>query len=587
MRIEQGFQQTPFSEGNAYSSDPVLPSLLKRILPADVLRDVEPDLTHFAGQLLTMGPHHGAGAPQLTQYDQWGRRVDHLATSEAWRDLKAFAQREGIPAIFYERKYGAYSRLYGYAKGHMMAGDTHVVYCPLSMTDGAARVIELIGTPAMKQDLFPRLISRDPMFAFTSGQWMTERPGGSDVSQTETIAVPTSKDTSYGPKYELDGFKWFSSATDSDISLALARTGSPEGGSRSLSLFLIPLRLPLIRTPSDPIPSHMSNNIFLHRLKNKIGTHLVPTAELSLEGTEAYLLGSLNQGVKCITPVLNITRVWSAISSVGGLRKCLAIATSYANVRAIDGGKRLLANDSLHVSQLATINLLYRALTHFTFGVIQLLGKSECGVASANELGRLRLLTPVVKAFSAEKACAGMEDAMTALGGAGYMEENGFGRAIRDSLVEKIWEGTLTVLALDVARAARNPTTVSAFVSWAKEIMSSCPAELKVHLSLSLSLIRQAVEELVTSYQQPISPLVPRPALILLGHVACSVYLLEHAIWSHSTGEPSKDIDIEVFVRWTKEGGTVSAISDVDTAKKADGGRVSANFAIVFGRPKL
>lgn len=181
----------------------------------------------------------------------------------------------------------------------------------------------------------------------------------------------------------------------------------------------------------------MSNKIYIHRLKNKIGTHVVPTAELSLEGAEAYLIGPLNQGVKCISPVLNITRVWSATCSVGGLRKCLAIATSYAKVRAIDGGKRLLADDPLHISQLASINLLYRALTHFTFGVILLLGKSECEVASANELARLRLLTPAVKAFTAEKACSGMEDAMTALGGAGYMEENGFGRVIRDSLVEK------------------------------------------------------------------------------------------------------------------------------------------------------
>lgn len=257
------------------------------------------------------------------------------------------------------------------------------------------------------------------------------------MSQTETVAAPPGRDTNYGPTYQLDGLKWFSSATDSDISLALARTGSSRDGSRGLSLFLIPLRLPLIHNPSDPVPSHMSNKIYIHRLKNKIGTHVLPTAELSLEGTEAYLLGPLNQGVKCITPVLNITRVWSAISSVGGLRKCLAIATSYAKVRAIDGGQRLLADDPLHISQLASINLLYRALTHFTFGVIQLLGKSECGLASPDELGRLRLLTPAVKAFTAEKACAGMEDAMTALGGAGYMEENGFGRAIRDSLVEK------------------------------------------------------------------------------------------------------------------------------------------------------
>ena len=68
--------------------------------------------------------------------------------------------KEGIPGIFYERKYGRFSRIYGFAKLHMLAGDSHVVSraclvrgrlhsrssratfqvgCPLSMTDGCAR----------------------------------------------------------------------------------------------------------------------------------------------------------------------------------------------------------------------------------------------------------------------------------------------------------------------------------------------------------------------------------------------------------------------------------------------------------------
>lgn len=251
------------------------------------------------------------------------------------------------------------------------------------------------------------------------------------------MAISTHKDNKFGPQYTINGFKWFSSATDSDVAVALARTGSPQDGSRGLSLFLIPLRLPLLRNPTEPTPSSISNNIFIHRLKNKVGTHILPTAELSLEGSEGYLIGTLNQGVKNISPVLNITRLWSAIASVGALRKCLSVATAFAKVRTINSGSQLLQDSPLHVSHLASINLTYRALTHLTFGTIGLLGKTECGVASADEQRRLRVLTPVTKAFAAEKACAAMEDAMTALGGAGYMEENGFGRQIRDSLVEK------------------------------------------------------------------------------------------------------------------------------------------------------
>lgn len=106
----------------------------------------------------------------------------------------------------------------------------------------------------------------------------------------------------------------------------------------------------------------------------------------------------------------------------------MAISSAYANVRTVNGGKQLLRDTPLHISQLANISLTYRALTHLTFGVIHLLGKTENGTASREEQGRLRILTPILKAFAAEKCCAAMEDAMTTLGGQGYMEENGFGR---------------------------------------------------------------------------------------------------------------------------------------------------------------
>lgn len=231
----------------------------------------------------------------------------------------------------------------------------------------------------------------------------------------------------YGPVYSINGFKWFSSATDSDVAVALARTGPPNSGSRGLSLFLIPLRRPLIRRTSHPRPPALSNNIKIHRLKNKFGTKILPTAELSLEGSEAYLLGELNQGVKLITPVLNITRIHSAVGSVGAIRKCLAIATAFSSVRAVSGGKQLLRDNPLHVAELARVNLIYRALTHLAFGAVHLLGKTECDVATEEEVLRLRLLTPAVKAFAADRASFVIEECMTMLGGQGYMEETAMG----------------------------------------------------------------------------------------------------------------------------------------------------------------
>jgi alkylation response protein AidB-like acyl-CoA dehydrogenase len=51
-------------------------------------------------------------------------------------------------------------------------------------------VLELFGTQAQKDFAIPHLVSTDPSKSWTAGQWMTERPGGSDVSRTETTARP-------------------------------------------------------------------------------------------------------------------------------------------------------------------------------------------------------------------------------------------------------------------------------------------------------------------------------------------------------------------------------------------------------------
>ncbi|KAF8827609.1 hypothetical protein HHX47_DHR4000165 [Lentinula edodes] len=538
MRVEEGFQQVPFNEGNPYTEDPALPFLLRRLIPPRLFdEEIEPELKRFGVEVITNIRAQSSGSrislPKLVQYDNWGRRVDELHTSEGWRSLKATAQREGVPGIFYERKYREHSRTFGFAKALMMVGDSH------------------------------------------------ERPGGSDVSQTETKAQSLGDSDQLGIKYSLNGFKWFSSATDGDIALALARTGPDSDSSKGLSLFLVPLRTPLLGIEPG---SSISNGIRVHRLKNKIGTHALPTAELSLEQTFAYLVGSPNQGVKNILPVLNITRVWSAIASIGGLRKCLAIATAYADVRRIDGGRKLLRDVPLHVAQLASINLVYRALTHFGFGVVVLLGRVECGVASAEEQNRLRMFTPLIKAFAAEKAVAAMEEAMAGLGGQGYMEETDIGRLIRDSLVERIWEGTTTVLSLDLLRSTTDPARLKEFVSWCNSIILSCPPGLLKGVQEAIQSLQGRLDSLLAAFLHPVSSLIARSSLMFIGYIASAIYLLEHAVWSHNRGEEGYEIDAEVFRRWVNESGFVAAEQELDRSRAEVKFADTSNSAIVFGR---
>jgi alkylation response protein AidB-like acyl-CoA dehydrogenase len=207
---------------------------------------------------------------------------------------------------------------------------------------------------------------------------MTERSGGSDVSGTETLATyspangkqefeSTQIDGSPLGPWIVHGFKWFSSATDSQMSIALAQT--PKG----LSAFYIPVRR---TTPSGETEL---NGISISRLKNKMGTKALPTAELELKGARAVLLGEEGSGIREISTILNITRVHNAVTSLGFFGRGLAIAKAFAEVREMagKGKKRSLKDVPLHTRTLAEMTVPYRANLLFTFFVVYFLGISD------------------------------------------------------------------------------------------------------------------------------------------------------------------------------------------------------------------
>lgn len=118
-----------------------------------------------------------------------------------------------------------YGRLYQFIKLYLFSASSRLFSCPLSMTDGAAYLITHISEKFpeyITEDMkiaYKRLVSNDPNYFWTSGQWMTEIMGGSDVrNSTETKAVKIE-----GKKYSLSGLKWFTSAIDADICFTLAK----------------------------------------------------------------------------------------------------------------------------------------------------------------------------------------------------------------------------------------------------------------------------------------------------------------------------------------------------------------------------
>lgn len=433
------FIQQPPELGNQYTSDRALRSYLARVLHADMLAEIEPGLLAMGelagGELYRFQLADRENEPVLTQWDAWGNRVDRIEVSPLWREAERVAADQGLVATAYERRHGVYSRVHQFALVYLFTPSTDLYSCPLAMTDGAARALIAAGNQALIERAVPHLTSRDPREFWTSGQWMTEASGGSDVGLTETIARQENG------RWRLYGRKWFTSAITSQMALTLARPdGNPPGG-KGLALFYLETR------DAQGRP----NRILVNRLKDKLGTRKVPTAELTLDGTPAELVAGTGDGVKNIAPMLNVTRTWNSVSACALARRGLALARDYAGKRIAFGAP--LAEKPLHVDTLAGLEAEFLGALHLTFFVVELMGREEAGKASAEQKNLLRLLTPVAKLLTGRQIVQILSEVIESFGGAGYVEDTGLPLLLRDAQVLPIWEGTTNVLSLETLRA--------------------------------------------------------------------------------------------------------------------------------------
>ena len=517
------FFQEPPRLNNQFDDDPLLPSWIARHVPERHHGEIASELhqlgdlavTYYAKQLLDR-----ENEPVLTQWDAWGNRIDRIDVSPLWVEAQVLAARHGMVAAGYESRLGAHARTHQFAIVHVLGPSLDVYSCPLAMTDGAARTLLGSGNQALIDHAVPRLTSRDPATMWTSGQWMTERTGGSDVSQSETVAKLD------GNQWRLYGTKWFTSATTSNMALTLARPEGNGEGSRGLALFYVELR----------DENGRLRNIQVNRLKDKLGTRKVPTAELTLDGTPATLVGTPSDGVRQITPMLSITRTWNAISAVSAMRRGLALARDFARRRKAFGA--LLVDKALHADTLAMLEAEYAGAFCLAFRAAHLIGILEHGHDDQAE--RLaRALTPIAKLTTGKQAVAVTSEAIEACGGAGYVEDTGLPRILADAQVLPIWEGTTNVLSLDTLRALGKGGALEAI---AHEVETCCASATDPGLEQPAIAARAALRH-ATAWVQEAMPNADRLEAgarrfaMTLGRSLELALLCQHAQWCLDHGQ--------------------------------------------------
>ncbi len=506
------FFQDPPRLGNQFDDDPMLPTWIARHVPAvaDELRGLGDIAVTFYGKQLA----DRLNDPVLTQWDAWGHRVDRIDVSPLWVEAQVLAAKHGMVAAAYEKTHGAHARTHQFAIVHLLGPSLDVYSCPLAMTDGAARTLLGSGNHALADKFVPLLTSRDPAVMWTSGQWMTERTGGSDVSQSETVAK---KD---GDQWRLYGTKWFTSATTSQMALTLARPEGNPDGSRGLAMFLVELR----------DAQGQLRNIEVNRLKDKLGTRKVPTAELTLAGTPATLVGPPSDGVRQITPMLSVTRTWNAVSAVSGMRRALALAGDFARRRKVFGA--LLVDKPLHADTLAGLEAEYAGAFCLAFRAASLLGALEHGGTDQDE--RLaRALVPIAKLTTGKQAVAIASEAIESCGGAGYVEDTGLPSLLRDAQVLPIWEGTTNVLSIDTLRALGKGGALEAIgVEIEANLGAATDAGLAKPVEIARAAATHAIAWVTEAMTQPDRlEAGARRFAMTLGRSLELALLVEHAQW--------------------------------------------------------
>jgi acyl-CoA dehydrogenase len=435
--VIEPFVQSPPALDNLYTSDRLLVGFLRRMLPREMLAALEPEFIELgaeaAGSLAALQHADRLHEPVLTQWDAWGNRVDHIELTPLWREAERRAIRYGLTAVPYERREGEWSRLRQFVLVYLFHPVTDVYTCPLAMTDGAARTLLDSGNGALAGRAVPHLTSRDPAGFWTSGQWMTESTGGSDVGSSETIA-----ELGADGRWRLHGKKWFTSAATSQMALTLARPVGNGPGGNGLAMFYVECRDAAGRL----------NGIRVERLKDKLGTRKVPTAELLLDGAPAELVAGATGGTRAIEPMLRITRTWNSVCAASFMRHAHRLAADYANRRAAFGAP--LGALPLHRETLADVEAECAGAFVLTFLLVELVGRAEAGIATEDEMLLLRLLTPLTKLTTGKQSVHAVSEAIEAFGGAGYVEDTGLPVLLRDTQVLPIWEGTTNVLALDL-----------------------------------------------------------------------------------------------------------------------------------------
>ena len=322
------------------------------------------------------------------------------------------------------------------------------------LTHGAYNCLRIHGTPEQKALYLPKLVS---------GQWtgtmcLTESHCGTDLGLLRSKAVPQADGS-----YLITGTKIFISSGDHDLSenivhLVLARLADAPGGTKGISLFVVPKLLPQADGSTGA-----RNAVLCTGLENKMGIHANATCTMQFDDAQGWMVGAPNKGLAAMFVMMNGARLGVGMQSLGLMEGAYQASAAYAKdrlqMRALTGPKAPeKAADPIIVHPDVRRMLLTqrawtegcRALAYWVAFMIDRYEHDSDEAVRKECIELVELLTPVVKAFLTDNGFQSAVLAQQVFGGHGFIRETGIEQYVRDARINMIYEGTNGIQALDL-----------------------------------------------------------------------------------------------------------------------------------------
>jgi len=391
--------------------------------------------------------------------------------------------------------------------------------CSLACTSGLIRALQQVASDDVRERFLPPLLDPNYETMQHGAQFLTEVQGGSDVGANAVTATDNGDGT-----WRINGEKWFCSNINADQFLMTARPEGETDGTRGLGLFVVPRLL----------DDGTTNGFHIRRLKDKLGTRTLASAELDFRDAVAYPVGDIDKGFKNVVElVLNTSRLMNAVACAGIIQRAYLEAGHYACNRTAFGN----AIASYPMVQEAIADLISEsyAATASSFYIAHLVDRIDTGDATQADKDTYRLLVNINKYITSIRGTEMVHRAIEVLGGNGAIESFSIlPRLYRDMVVLESWEGTHNVLCVQVLRDIQRYNIHKAYFA---DMSAKLNAITDNALTPYADIVRQAISRAQSMLQRfadndaMFAQAHARRLVDLLSYIAQATLMLSEAQW--------------------------------------------------------